>query len=357
VQVQVAVVGIGGWGKNLARNYYQIPHCGLKYICDLEQSKLDQMSLQIPGTRITTRFEDLLEDTDLDAIVVATPAPTHYELCKKTLLAGKDVYVEKPFVLEVSHAEELIALATRTDKILMVGHLLEYHPVMTRLKKMIDTGELGDILYVYTQRVNLGTVREDENALWNFAPHDISSILYLLGKEPTDVAARGQSYLKNNVEDVVFFSLNFNDKSMGHIHVSWLDPHKIRKLTVVGNKKMAVFDDLEANEKLKVYDKGAAYSTDYNTFAEYITLRFGDINIPYVKVGEPLRLECLHFLECIRERKQPLSDGRDGLRVIRVLDAAQRSLRQNGVPVPLAPISPVDATTRSFSGPSSTSSR
>jgi predicted dehydrogenase len=336
VQIQLAVVGIGGWGKNLARNYYQIPHCGLKYICDLQQSKLDQMSLQIPSTQVTARYEDLLEDADLDAIVIATPAPTHYELCKRALLAGKDVYVEKPFVLEVPHAEQLIELTTQTNRILMVGHLLEYHPVMTRLKEMIDTGELGDILYVYAQRVNLGTVREDENALWNFAPHDISSILYLLGKEPTDVAARGQSYLKDNVEDVVFFSLNFNDKSMGHVHVSWLDPHKIRKLTVVGNKKMAVFDDLEANEKLKIYDKGAAYNTDYSTFAEYITLRFGDITIPYVKMGEPLRLECLHFLECVRERKQPLSDGMDGLRVVKVLHAAQQSLQQNGIPISIS---------------------
>jgi predicted dehydrogenase len=333
VQVQIAVVGIGGWGKNLARNYYQIPHCGLKYICDLDQRKLDQMGLQIPGTVVTTRYEDLLEDPDLDAIVVATPAPTHYQLCRSALLAGKDIYVEKPFVLEVAHAEELISLSAQTKRILMVGHLLEYHPVMTRLKEMIDAGEFGDILYIYTQRVNLGTVREDENALWNFAPHDISSILYLLGQEPTDVAARGQSYLKRGVEDVVFFSLNFDDKLMGHVHVSWLDPHKIRKLTVVGKKKMAVFDDLEANEKLKIYDKGAAYNTDYNTFAEYITLRFGDITIPYFKMGEPLRLECLHFLDCIRERKTPLSDGMDGLRVIKVLDAAQRSLKKNGVPI------------------------
>lgn len=336
MQVQVAVVGIGGWGKNLARNYYQIPDSALKYICDLDQAKLEQISMQVPGAKLTTRFEDLLEDPALQAIVIATTAPTHYQLCKAALQASKDVYVEKPFVLEVEQAEELTALADQSGRILMVGHLLEYHPVINRLKQMIDAGELGDIHYIYTQRVNLGTVREDENALWNFAPHDISSILYLLGKEPTDVAARGQSYLKEGVEDVVFFTLNFNGESMGHVHVSWLDPHKIRKLTVVGNKRMAVFDDLEANEKLKIYDKGAAYSTDYNTFAEYITLRFGDITIPYVKVGEPLRLECSHFLECVRERKQPLSDGNDGIRVVKVLHAAQQSLKDNGVPVSIA---------------------
>lgn len=333
--VQVAVVGVGGWGKNLARNYFQIPDCKLKYICDTDTSKLEQLSLQLPGTLTSTRFQDLLDDTDVQAIVIATPAPTHHQLCKAALEAGKDVYVEKPFVLKVEEAEELIKLAEQESRILMVGHLLEYHPVVTQLKQMIESNELGDVYYIYNQRVNLGTVRNDENALWNFAPHDISSILYLLGKEPTDVAARGQCYLQNGIEDVVFLTINFNDQSMAHIHVSWLDPHKIRKITIVGSKKMAVFDDLEGNEKLRIYDKGAAQNGDYNTFAEYITLRFGDITIPYIKVGEPLRLECEHFLACVRERKQPVSDGRDGLRVTKVLDAAQQSLKNNGIPIPI----------------------
>ena len=331
--VDVAVVGVGGWGKNLARNYYQIPESRLRYICDLDQNKLDYMSSQYPGVRTTRRFDDLLEDDELQAVVIATTAPTHYPLCKAALEAGKDVYVEKPFVLTLDHARELIGLAERHERILMVGHLLEYHPVISQLKEMIAARSLGRINYVYSQRLNLGTVREDENALWNFAPHDISSILYLLGEEPTDVSARGQCYLQQNIEDVVFMTLNFSNRSMAHIHVSWLDPHKVRKLTIVGSKKMAVFDDLESTEKLKIYDKGAAYSGEYDTFAEYIGLRFGDITIPYLKVGEPLRLECQHFLECVTHRRQPLSDGRDGLRVIRVLDAAQRSLRENGVPI------------------------
>lgn len=335
--IQIAVVGVGGWGKNLARNYFQIPECSLKYLCDLDEKKLKQMAMQLPGTPVTTRYQELLADPELQAIVIATPAPSHYGLTKAALAAGKDVYVEKPFTLKVPEAEELIRIADGEGRILMVGHLLEYHPVINRLKQLVDSGELGDIHYMYNQRVNLGTVRPDENALWNFAPHDISSILYLLGKEPSDVAARGQSYLKRGVEDVVFLTLNFNNHSMAHIHVSWLDPHKIRKITIVGSKKMAVFDDVDANEKLRLYDKGAAYASDYNTFAEYVALRFGDIVIPYVKVGEPLRLECLHFLECVRDRRQPLSDGRDGLRVVKVLDAAQRSLEQNGAPVPIQP--------------------
>jgi predicted dehydrogenase len=333
--IEVAVVGIGGWGKNLARNYHQIADANLRYVCDLDQKKLEAAQAQYPGVRVTKDFDQMLADPDLDAVVIATTAPSHYPLAKSALLANKDVYVEKPFVLEVAQAKELIELADRSERILMVGHLLEYHPVVVKLKEMISSGDLGKIYYIYSQRLNLGTVREDENALWNFAPHDISSILYLLDKEPVDISARGQSYLRDGVEDVVFFTLTFADNSMANIHVSWLDPHKVRKLTIVGSDKMAVFDDLEANEKLRVYDKGAKLTTDYDTYAEYIGLRFGDITIPYIKSGEPLRVECNHFLECVRDRKRPLSDGYDGLRVVRVLDAAQRSLKNNGKPVNL----------------------
>jgi predicted dehydrogenase len=331
--IEVAVVGIGGWGKNLARNYAQIPEANLRYVCDLDQDKLDQAHRQYPGARLTNKYEELLADPQLQAIVIATTAPSHYPLCKQALLAGKDVYVEKPFVLDVGHAQELIALAEERGRIVMVGHLLEYHPVVVRLRDMIRNGELGQVYYVYAQRLNLGTVRGDENALWNFAPHDISSILYLLGQEPTDVSARGQCYLQKGIEDVVFLSLNFGNRAMAHIHVSWLDPHKTRKITIVGSRKMAVFDDLEANEKLRIYDKGAQVSTDYDSFAEYVGLRFGDILVPYIKVSEPLRIECLHFLDCVKTRRKPVSDGMDGLRVIRVLDAAQRSLASNGDPV------------------------
>ncbi len=331
----VAVVGVGGWGKNLARNYYQMPAAQLKYICDLDQSRLDNLVAQLPGTGTTTSFSDVVGDDEIRAVVIATTAPTHYSLCRQALEAGKDVYVEKPFVLDVGEAEELIELADRLERVLMVGHLLEYHPVVRHLKAMIENNELGSIHYIYSQRVNLGTVREDENALWNFAPHDISIMLYLLGQEPTDVSARGQSYLQKGIEDVVFLSLNFADKAMAHIHVSWLDPHKVRKFTIVGSRKMAVFDDLAGNEKLRIYDKGAQLSSEYDTYAEYLGLRFGDITVPFIKVGEPLRDECQHFLECVRDRNQPLSDGRDGLRVVKVLDAAQQSLARNGEPVPV----------------------
>src|SRR3989441_5728051 len=333
--LNVAVVGVGGWGKNLARNYFQIPDCSLKYICDLNRDRLEGLQRQLPGTAITTRFQDLVTDPDLQAIVIATTASTHYALCKAALRAGKDVFVEKPFVLEVPQADELVRIAEQEGRMLMVGHLLEYHPVVERLKGMIDSHELGDIYYMYNQRVNLGTVRDDENALWSFAPHDVSALLYLLGKEPTDVTARGQCYLRRGIEDVVFITLNFDDEALAHIHVSWLDPHKIRKITIVGSKKMVVFDDMESTEKLKIYDKSADHNADYNTFAEYVTLRFGDISIPHVKIDEPVRLECQHFLQGVRDRRRPGSDGRDGLRVGNVLAAGQGSPVKNGTPVPV----------------------
>ena len=331
--VRVAVVGVGGWGKNLARNYYQIPDVELATVCDLDAGRLAAIEAQYPGVSTTDRYDDVLGDEKIDAVVIATTAPSHYKLAKSAILAGKDVYVEKPFTLSVGDAVELNALADEHGRILMVGHLLEYHPVVTELKRLIESDELGKVLYVYSQRLNLGTVREDENALWNFAPHDISVILYLLGGKIVDVSARGQGYLRSDVEDVVFLTITFEDKSMANIHVSWLDPHKVRKLTIVGSKKMAVFDDLEANEKLRVYDKGAEFSGEYETYAEYVGLRFGDITIPYIQSGEPLRVECQHFLECVRTRSRPLSDGQDGLRVIRVLDAAQKSLEKGGIPM------------------------
>jgi predicted dehydrogenase len=335
-RTSIGVVGAGGWGKNLVRNYFQLPEAELRYVCDLDEKALRTAQTQFPAGKATPRYAELLEDPTLQAVVIATPGATHHDLCKRALLAGKDVYVEKPFVLTVPHAEELIRIADEQKRVLMVGHLLEYHPVVQKLKELIAGDELGEVRYIYSQRLNLGTVRGDENALWNFAPHDISVILYLMDTQLTDVSARGQSYLQRGIEDVVFMSLNFGDKQMGHVHVSWLDPHKTRRITIVGSKRMAVFDDLDATEKLRIYDKGAAVNSDYNTFAEYIGLRFGDITIPYIRGGEPLAIECQHFLRCVRERGRPRSDGLDGLRVIKVLAAAEQSLAANGAPVKVA---------------------
>jgi len=334
--VTIGVAGIGGWGKNLARNFDELPESELRYVCDLDPARLAQAKRQHPAAQATPEFARLLDDPGLEAVVIATVGSTHHTLCKAALEADKDVFVEKPFALCSSDAEELVRIARERNRVLMVGHLLEYHPVVERLRLMIERNELGRMYYIYSQRLNLGTVRNDENALWNFAPHDVSSIMYMLGRRPTDVSARGQSYLQRGIEDVVFMTLCFGDEAMANVHVSWLDPHKTRRITLVGSQKMAVFDDGEATEKLRIYDKGAHINTDYNSFAEYVGLRFGDITLPYIKSAEPLRVECLHFLDCVRRRLRPRSDGADGLAVVRVLEAAEQSLRRRGEPVHLS---------------------
>jgi predicted dehydrogenase len=238
--------------------------------------------------------------------------------------------VEKPIALNVAEAEAMVDLATSQGLVLMVGHLLLYHPAVKHLKEMVDEGELGDVYYVYTERRNLGKVRQDENAMWSLAPHDISVALFLLGEMPVTVAAQGQAYLQSGIEDTVFFTLRFADGRLVHSHVSWLDPHKVRRLTVVGSRQMAVFDDVEPAEKLRIYDKGVDRVPEYHSYGDALTLRFGDIHVPRVEMQEPLRLECQHFLDCVENRQQPLSDGQNGLQVLRVLDALQQSLDGDG---------------------------
>ena len=263
-----------------------------------------------------------------------SPALQHYETAKLALESGKHVFVEKPMTTRVSEAEDLVEIAGRNGLTLMVGHLLVHHPAVDTLKSMINDGELGETYYLYSQRVNLGIVRTDENALWSLAPHDIAVILYLLDQDPDAVSARGESYLQRGIEDVVFVNLHFKDGKMAQLQVSWLDPHKIRKLTIVGSEKMVVFDDMESTEKIRIYDK-AAERENYESYGEAITLRFGDVVIPHIHMDEPLKLECQHFVDCVGREVKSKSDGLDGLRVVRVLQAAQRSLEQGGIPVVL----------------------
>ena len=329
---QLAIIGLGYWGPNLLRNFDQLRDCEVKFCCDLNNDNLLRIKEQYPHIVITKDYKGLMEDNELEAIVIATSASSHYNLVKEALLHRKHVFVEKPLVLNLEHATELVNLAEKTNRRLMVGHLMEYHPAVEKLKEIIQSGELGEIYYLYSQRVNLGKIRQDENALWSFAPHDLSIIMYLLEMEPENVSTRGQSYLQDGIEDVVFVNLQFPNKVMAQIQLSWLDPHKIRKITVVGSKKMAVFDDMEATEMLKIYDKGVSNS-QFAPYGEALSLRFGDISIPYIKMTEPLKLECQHFLDCIKNNQLPRSDGRDGLRVVKVLQAAQESLDQNGVPI------------------------
>lgn len=331
--VKIAVVGAGAWGNNLVRNYASVPGGELYAVCDTDPARLARLARLYPGTKMTGDLDEVLSDPQVDGVVIAAPAVLHYEIAKKSLLAGKHTYVEKPLALRVEHAEELVELSKRQGRILMVGHLLEYHPAVVYLKKLVDSGELGRIYYIYSQRVNLGKIRSDENALWSFAPHDVSIILMLLGKGPKRVAASGQAYLQKGIEDVVFLIMHFDDGVMAQVQVSWLDPHKIRRTTVVGSKKMVVFDDQEATEKIKIYDKGVKGG---EVLPYGLQLRFGDIHVPWMDMTEPLAIECRHFVECIAEGgKTPRTDGEDGLRVVRVLDAAQRSLRSGGAPVDL----------------------
>lgn len=331
--IRMGTVGLGAWGWNVTRNFAELKGCRVSACFDQDAQKRDAATSNWPGIHAVDSFEKLLRH-DIDAVAIASPAVTHYEFTKLALLSGRDVFVEKPFTLNVRDAEELLELAEKRNRILMVGHLLEYHPVVHRLRSLISSGELGPIYYIYSQRVNLGRIRGDENALWSFAPHDISQILFLLGKEPTNVSARGQSYIQDGIEDVVFLSLFFDNRIMAHIHLSWLDPHKVRRTTIVGQKKMAVFDDAESTEKLRIYDNHAEMPPA-KSYGEAIQVRFGDILIPRVEMTEPLRLECKHFVECVRDRATPVSDGHDGLRVIRIIEAAQRSMEQDGVPIAL----------------------
>jgi len=335
--VNVGVIGYGYWGPNLVRNYEQMPESNLVACCDLNPDNLKKVKALYPKVEVTQQIDDLLNNPSIDAVVIASSAATHFDLAKKALLAGKHAMVEKPLTLSSDTSRELIDIADKAGCILMVGHLLEYHSAVDYMRGLIDSGELGDIQYLYTQRLNLGQVRTDENALWSLAPHDISIIFYLLGgKEPAEVSACGQSYITEGIEDVVFCSISFKDKTMAHIHVSWLDPHKTRKLTVVGNKKMAVFDDMESSEKIRIYDKGVGVNPDYRTYGEDLTLRFGDITIPSIKMKEPLRAECEHFIQSIQTGQRPRSDGYNGLRVVKVLEAAQKSLKSGGKPVTIA---------------------
>jgi predicted dehydrogenase len=324
--VSVGVVGLGYWGPNLARNFDRLGETELQWVCDASDEALARMGAQFPSTKTTTSLDDLLADDSLDAIVIATPVPLHADLAVRVLEAGKHCFVEKPLAQSVADAERVVEAAERAGKVLMVGHLLEYHPGVRKLKEVAGSGDLGMIRYIYGNRLNLGKLRPDENALWSLGAHDVSVLLYLAEEEPDELHAYGESYMNPPVEDVVFCVLRFPSGLMAHLHLSWLDPHKERRLTIVGSEKMATFDDMALEQKLVIYDKG--FDQDYSSYGEYIA-RSGDVWSPRVPNDEPLRIECLHFAECVRDGKTPISDGRSGLRVVRVLEGLQNSLEES----------------------------
>jgi predicted dehydrogenase len=321
VEAVVGQVGLGPWGLNLARNFAELAR--LKWLCDLDESRIESLRSRFPATAFTSRFEELLDDPEVDAVVVATPVPTHATLARRALQARKHVFVEKPMALTAPEADELAELASAAGRVLMPGHLLLYHPGVAKLKQLVDAGELGDVLYVYGNRQNLGTIRGDENALWSLGVHDLSVILHLLGEEPVELSARGESFLKDGVEDVVFCYLRFPSGKAAHMHLSWLDPHKMRRMTVVGTRRMAVFDDMELDRKVTVYDSAAEQAL--GSYGEWRT-RTGDIYSPRIANDEPLRLECRRFLALVGGDGDAQAAARDGARVVRVLEQLQAAL-------------------------------
>jgi predicted dehydrogenase len=329
--IRVGVAGLGYWGPNLARNFAAIADCDVAWLCDGDPAALERAGRMVPTARRTGELRDLLSDGELDAIVLATPVPTHAELAEAVLRAGKHCFVEKPLAQTVADAERAVAAAEETGRTLMVGHLLEYHPGVAKLKEIADAGELGDIHYIYSNRLNLGKLRADENALWSLGAHDISVVLHLADEEPYELSARGEAYKQRGIEDVVFGFLRFPSGLAAHLHLSWLDPHKERRFTVVGSKRMATFDDMDLERKVTIYDKG--FDENSGSYGEYIT-RAGDIYSPRISNAEPLRLEVAHFVDCVRAGRAPDSDGESGLRVVRVLEQLQTELERSRRRVP-----------------------
>ena len=320
----MAVVGLGYWGPNLARNFDAIPGCELAWCCDPSAEARERVATRFPRARVTSDPAEVLADETVDAIALATPVPTHADLAVRALAAGKHCFVEKPLAQSAADAERVVAAADEAQRVLMVGHLLEYHPGVQALKQLTDSGELGDrIYYIYGNRLNLGKLRADENALWSLGAHDVSVVLYLADEEPSEVVAHGECYVQERVEDVVFCFLRFPSGLSAHLHLSWLDPHKERRFTVVGSRRMATFDDMALEGKLSIFDKG--FDQDSNGYGEYIT-RSGEIVSPQIANVEPLRVECEHFVESVRHGRRPRSDGASGLRVVRVLEGLQHSL-------------------------------
>jgi predicted dehydrogenase len=327
--VHVGVVGLGYWGPNLARNFDALAGSELAWCCDGRKAAQERFAPLFPRARFTGDLGDLLADPGLDAVVVATPVPSHAELAIQVLEAGKHCFVEKPLALTAADAERVLAAQRRSGRTLMVGHLLEYHPGVRQLKQIVDSGELGQVQYIYSNRLNLGKLRADENALWSLGAHDVSVLLHLAGEEPNELAAQGESYVRPGVEDVVFCFMRFPSGLTAHMHLSWLDPHKERRFTVVGSSRMATFDDMDPERKLTIYDKGFDANGNGGKWGEYVA-RSGNIYSPPTPNVEPLRLECEHFIECIRSQTTPRSDGESGLRVVRVLEGLQSALERSG---------------------------
>jgi predicted dehydrogenase len=335
-RVRFGVIGYGYWGPQLVRNLDRLTMGEVAYIVDFSPERQEVARLEFPSSSVTSDLEEVLR-SDVDAVVVATPIRTHYELARTALERGKDVFVEKPLAASSVQAEELVALARRLGRVLMVGHTFMYNPAVEELRRLVHDGALGSLYYIDAVRVNLGLFQRDINVMWDLAPHDLSILSYILDMHPTAVSAHGGAYVRQNIHDVIYLTLRYPTGLLAHIQVSWLNPSKVRRFTVVGDQRMVVYDDVEATEKIRIFNRGVDAPSHTSTFGEFqLSYRYGDIVSPHILWSEPLQLECRHFAECIMERTTPRSDGRSGLQIVRILEAADRSLANGGDFVPVA---------------------
>lgn len=336
--INVALVGCGYWGPNLLRNLMALPECRVTLACDRDEERLRYIRGLYPELAVTAEFQKVLENGDVDAVVIATPVSSHFPLAKASLHSGKHTFIEKPMARTVAECRELVSEAEAGSLTLMIGHTFVYHPAVRKIKEIIDSGDVGDIMYISSRRLNLGLFQRDINVAWDLAPHDVSLILYLSGKDPTSVNCQGKAHVNPRVVDVANVSLNFASGLFAVIQSSWIDPKKVRETTIVGSRKMIIYDDIEPLEKIKIYDKHVKVPPHYDTFAEFqYSYHYGDAYVPYLKHVEPLRSECTEFIRCIREGDTPESDGIMGERVIRVLEAVDCSLDADGSRVYLSP--------------------
>jgi predicted dehydrogenase len=337
-QIKVGVVGCGYWGPNLVRNFRSLPDCNLKVMCDISKDRLKHLTALYPEVKGETNFEHMLNGEGLDAVVVATSVRLHFPMAKAALLAGKHTMIEKPMASSSAQCAELVSIARANGLILMVGHTFLYSPAVRKIKEIVVRGDLGDVRYICARRLNLGLFQKDINVAWDLAPHDISIILHLLEESPTSVNCRGSAHVTPGIEDVTSMSLTFPNDRSAIIHSSWLDPRKVREMTIVGSKRMVVYDDVAQQEKIRIFDARVERPPHYDTFAEFhYAYHYGDTYAPYIRQEEPLKSECQHFLECIQEGKQPLTHGDQGLELVKILEASSESLRQGGSPVMLRP--------------------
>lgn len=339
--IKLAVIGCGHWGPNFVRNFMQMENVRVKYACDYSPQRLSHIKSLYRNLITTDDYARILKDNEIGAVVIATPAKSHYKIARQALLHNKHVLVEKPIATNIRDAQQLIRLAAKKRKILMVGHTFKFNPAVNKLRQLIKTKKLGRVCYIYSRRTNLGPLRKDVNAMWDLSPHDISIVSYLLDSQPKDVTARAKKFLDHGLEDVAFMTLLYPKGVFVHVHVSWLDPRKVREIIVVGNKKMAIFDDLNPEQPIKVYDKSVVkkkFKQDYDSFKEFqMIIKEGKTRSPKVTFKEPLKVECSHFIACINNGRRPLTDGQDGLAVLRVILALQKSIESDGSLVKLTP--------------------